>query len=147
MQESAMTPPSTGELCRALANLTAGQRAWFWFSPEAEQGGTSPLAISPLATDPLMKQLKRKVDTVELPLGARQAAGLLSVTADGRLQFGGSSLSAELLPALADWAARTLRRQPELSRLRDAAFFRIGKDGTIDISPSARLMIESRSRL
>jgi len=39
MQESAMTPPSTGELCRALANLTAGQRAWFWFSPEAEQGG------------------------------------------------------------------------------------------------------------
>jgi hypothetical protein len=123
-----MTIP-VSDLVDIIEGLSLGERAWFWFCPEAADLGT-PLLISPLRSDPTMAGLRDRIADLPLPAGATQCAGLVSVSEAGVLQFGSGMASSDMLTALARWTVNRSTAWPALERLKDAAFLRIS-DGRV----------------
>ena len=93
-------------LTEVLQAAPVGARMWFWLCPEAAGEGP-PLILSPLADDPTMEGLMRRVNAQPMPVGARFVQGLASVAADGRLQLAAMGLTKSDLLLLAIWVNET----------------------------------------
>lgn len=122
-------PYTNQQLAKTLRTLSVGERAWFWFCSTPEAVDT-PLILSPLGDDPMMRTLRAQADLVARPPQAEVYAGLASLDADGAFSLGGPGLSADALPALAGWVLQNARSLPDLERLRDARFVRVD-DGRV----------------
>jgi hypothetical protein len=112
------------QLAQTLRGMAVGERAWFWFCAATGDVET-PLMLSPLRDDPMMRTLSAQAELVSLPPQAEVYAGLASLDADGAISLGGAGLSGDALPALAGWVLQNARAIPDLERLRDARFVRV----------------------
>ncbi len=121
---------SVGGTAAALSALGAGERFWFWFSPDLSTEAPR-LLVTSLQADPGMEALTATTDAMTLPMGGRMSMGLASVNSDGRVQLGAPGLSATHLSALAEWVQHNADDHPALGRLKDARMMTIQPDGRV----------------
>ena len=125
--------PSVGDAAAVLSALGAGERFWFWFSPDLPEE-QARLVVSSLRTDPGMEGLQTAASAQAVPAGGRLSMGMGSVSADGRVQLGAPGLGGDELAALAGWAQRHADEHPALSRLKDARLLSTRPDGVVSAS-------------
>ena len=123
-----MRQPDIASTAAALSALSAGQRLWFWFSPDARPGHPA-LLVQPFSSEQdasALDALSRQVSCYESPT---ICTGIGSVGDDGALSFGTTQASMALLEELAWWTHSHLDAHPALSRLRNSRMIRLTADG------------------
>ena len=123
-----MPRPTPRTLARQLAQLHAGERAWFWLCPAAP-APTPPLLLRPLGADPDAADLRAHAEG--LSGGQPASVGIASVDGLGLLTLCGPDLSYEALWALARWCRAHHAEEPALLRLRDLTMVRTDRAGQV----------------
>jgi hypothetical protein len=121
-QSGALIETLTG----TLSKLQAGERIWFWFSPQAKEP-YPPILLQSFADDPGMDKLQEDAANVPLPRGAIQCIGAGSVSEHGTLQFGTPLASMEMLKTLGAFANNKLDEYPQMAHFQGARFLVIDK--------------------
>lgn len=116
------------ELELKLASLTAGERYWFWFSPDAAD---VPLLMESFSDPSGLKTLSERARSIQRRPHARVSTGIAAVAEDGALQFGSTVFTQNMLFWLTEWVLDNVERHPNLAHLSGATFVRIGDDGTL----------------
>lgn len=115
-------PVTIENISSHLASLQAGERCWFWFSPDVP---SNPLIILPFSQPGGMHEVNRLSHELEHPPLAYVCTGISSVASDGRIQFGSPLFQEGMLDVLAEWVHANVEKHPVLTRLVDAQFIRI----------------------
>lgn len=129
------TPDAVADV---LAERLPGERMWFWLSDEVPDG-VVPLLLQPVAWDPNRDRLDHLIEQVEASGAGEGATGTCLFVDDCRLQFRGSGLRPELLPALAAWVRAELGGAPALARLSGCQLLRTGGGKVIGAIEDAAL--------
>jgi len=111
-----------------LSSCQAGDRSWFWFSPDSAE---LPLLLERFADPQGMARLLRRAGSLPLPPGARVCTGISVVSEDGEMQFGSPLFEDGMLSHLADWVHSHHGNHPGLAHLSGARFVRIDGGGKI----------------
>lgn len=116
-----LSEASTRVLSQNLDMLHAGQRFWFWLSPQA----SVPLMITSIERDPGMSALSVEVQSIDRPENALFAVGCGSVDGNGRLNLMAEGLTMKMLQAVAAWVVENGAQYSGLYRLRDLCLRRL----------------------
>jgi hypothetical protein len=120
---------ATEALVETLSSLRAGERCWFWFSPDHP---TAPLLLAPFADPEGMARLQQQAGAASLPRRARICTGISVVSDRGALQLGSPLFDADMLAVLADYARKNIDAHPGLAGLSNASFLRLSSGGVIE---------------
>ncbi|MEM8671776.1 MAG: hypothetical protein AAGG48_29935 [Planctomycetota bacterium] len=118
------------EIAEDLAQLSIGDRFWFWLClslPSDE----SPLRVTSFKHDPRKARLEELAAGAEVNESAAIYRGLGVVLDDGHLSFGGPGLTLDLLERFALWVQTNVVDTPALAILTDTVFLDIGPDGAV----------------
>lgn len=118
------------ETARVLRNIEAGQRAWFWFSPDVPRAGASLMMASLDDADGLENLIGWR-DARALPDGTLQSLGAVMVGNDGVVRLVSRVTRERMLAALALWVRRHVETFPSLALLSGARLVTLGEDGEV----------------
>lgn len=102
-----------------LGRLSAGERAWFWFTSTPRQGAR--LRISRVTEDPLGKNLFAKTKGAA-DLESTPITGFVQVDEGGRLHFASERGSEKVLHRIAEMVCKGIQDYPQLGRLCNASY-------------------------
>ena len=115
-------------LSKALTALSIGERFWFWFCLTSP---TFPLLIAPFSKEKGMEKLLRKVQDIDLPMGAQVCTGMGVVNKVGELQLASPLFQAGMLRSFAKKVRLDLTEYPALAFLSGASFLKVHANGNI----------------
>ena len=78
-----------------------------------------------------MKRLQSLIAKVEVPLGAVQNTGVLTVGEDSVFRFASMMASSSMLIGLSEWVNYHLAQYPSVAHLKDAEIYEVDGEGTI----------------
>ena len=116
-------------LSTQLSSLRAGERSWFWFSPDAPE---VPLLMTPFADPKGMAKVLRRGSQIPLPAGARVCTGICVATELGALQFGGNLFNEMMVGQFATWVRRYVDEYPGLAHLSGSTMVRLSEGGRVE---------------
>lgn len=116
--------PSVRAVSEYLQTLQAGQRVWFWCSPDVD-GDHPPILIRSFADDASMKKIREDAEHIPLVLGGLQCIGAGHLGEDGVFQLGGPLVEASMLERVAAWVAANVGEHPGLALLSGVRFLNV----------------------
>ena len=127
-----MTIPSLtsiGSLETTLGNLSAGDRAWFWFCSQIKDEHPF-LMITPFSSGS-PESMYDAAGTIPLEPGVIPAVGVAAVGSDGRLGMASMFVDEGDLERFASWTKKHIVQHPNLNRLYNATLIKISEQGKI----------------
>ncbi len=115
--------PTVATVASVLATRLPGDRMWFWLTDEVPDGEV-PLLVQPVAWDPNRDRLDHLIGQMEARGAGAAATGSCLTVDDGRMQFLGTDLRADMLAVLAGLVRRNAAQAPGLTRLWNCRLLR-----------------------